>query len=170
MTSKEQKPGTTLVELIAKVEAATGPDRDLDADILRALCPGATVGTYIVGDDADVVFHAQALGISDKSTCPAFTGSVDAALALAEGIRHAYGRKIICMFHACGQLSAGDMDYDPRARPDNSVTVGWSAHVAFYTNRDLNETAGYERYWYGDTPALAIVLATLRALSSSEHI
>lgn len=157
-----------LKDLIERVEKLKGGDRALDADIVRTLCPGATVGTYIQDDDGDVVFHAQALGIENKAVCPAFTKSVDAALALAEGIRHAYGRKIICMFHACGQLSAGDMDYDPRARPDNSVTVGWGAHVAFYTNGALNETSGYERYWYGDTPALAILLALLRALNQSE--
>ena len=157
----------TVSDLIERVTKATGADRELDADIVRTLCPGATVGTYIVGDDADVVFHAQAIGIPDKAVCPALTSSVDAALSLAEGIRHAFGRKIICMFHAGGQLSAGDMDYDPRALPDNSVTVGWSAHVAFYTDRHLNRTHAPDGYSFGRNPALAIVLATLRAIRSS---
>lgn len=155
---------STIAELLERVERATGPDRQLDADIIRTLAPGSTVGTYIDDDDGDVVFHAEALGIRNKSICPALTGSVDAALALAEGVRHLYGRKIICMFYAGGQLSAGDMEYDPRARPDNSVTVGWSAHIAFYTDRNLNRTdAVHERFWFGATPALAILAALLRA-------
>ena len=88
---------STIAELLERVERATGPDRELDADIIRTLAPGSTVGTYIYEDDGDVVFHAEALGIPNKSICPALTGSVDAALGLAEGVRHLYGRKMICM-------------------------------------------------------------------------
>ena len=158
-----------LVELVERVTKAEGPDRGLDAAIHAAFFPETFDG------DAE---HYSALAPSllnraDRAYLaefvPAYTSSADAALAFAEGIRHRYGRKIICMFHACGQLPAGDMDYDPRARPDNSVTVGWGAHVAFYTDRNLNQSdGGGDRYWYGDTPALAIILATLRALSSQE--
>ena len=75
-----------LAALIARVEAASGPDREIDADLIRTLVPGSTVGTYITDDSGDIVFHAEALGIRNKWPAPAYTGSVDPALDLAEHV------------------------------------------------------------------------------------
>ena len=76
-----------LLALADRVEAMTGPDRGVDAAIVLAICRGATVGHYAADDDGDIVFHAAAIGIRDKSTCPHFTASLDAAMTLVpEGV------------------------------------------------------------------------------------
>lgn len=66
--------------LAARVEALTGPCRETDAAIVLAICPGAEVGSY--GDCEYVVFHAEAIRISNKQTLPAYTASLDAAMTL----------------------------------------------------------------------------------------
>mgnify|MGYP003451725942 CR=1 FL=1 len=71
-----------ILALADRVEALTGPDRGVDADIVLFICRGATVGHYTADDDGDIVFHAAAIGIRDKSTCPHFTASLDAAMTL----------------------------------------------------------------------------------------
>jgi hypothetical protein len=72
-----------LLALVELCTAATGPDRELDAAIVKALYPDAHVGIYIVGDEEPTVFHASPL-VADKRTLPAFTGSIDAAMTLAQ--------------------------------------------------------------------------------------
>lgn len=68
------------------VTSATGADRELDALFVCALCPEAQVAIYIVGDDEPSVFHAERLGIANKSDVPAYSASVDAALSLIERV------------------------------------------------------------------------------------
>lgn len=68
--------------LIRSVENATGPDRGIDALVVVMLCPTALVSQYLASDDEPSVFHAQALGISDKSGVPHYTNSIDAVLTL----------------------------------------------------------------------------------------
>lgn len=70
------------MKLSERLLAGEGPDRELDAEIVRTICPGATVGHYTADDDGDIVFHAAPFGISDKSTCPTYTASLEAALTL----------------------------------------------------------------------------------------
>lgn len=72
---------TTLEEVIARLERAAGPDRELDADIIRALYPACHIGPYVVGDDEPVVFHAEPL-VQNKHEVPRYTSSLDAALTL----------------------------------------------------------------------------------------
>ena len=87
-----------ILALADRVEALTGPDRGVDAAIVLAICRGATVGHYAADDDGDIVFHAAAIGIRDKSTCPHFTASLDAAMTLVpEGMiarRYVAGRLV----------------------------------------------------------------------------
>lgn len=70
---------TTLDDLIARLEKAEGPDRELDADIAEFLDPdiekfGMRLPTYRITD----------AGIEDlkkwrRDFCPSFTASIDAA-------------------------------------------------------------------------------------------
>ena len=55
---------TDLSDLISRVRSATGPDRELDTDIWRALCWHA---------------HSHVIAVGAR-----FTGSIDAAAALCE--------------------------------------------------------------------------------------
>lgn len=52
-----------LAALIARVEGATGPDRNLDAQICRAVLNSPQV---------------------ERATCPAYTASIDSAIALVQ--------------------------------------------------------------------------------------
>lgn len=67
--------------LIARLEAATGPDRELDEAIVKALYPEAIVNLYCVDDDEPIVFPAEPL-VRNKRDLPRFTASIDAALML----------------------------------------------------------------------------------------
>lgn len=67
--------------LIAQLEAATEGGRELDAAIIRHLCPNAQIGEYAGYED--IVFHAREIGIPDKEIMPFFTESIDAAMTLA---------------------------------------------------------------------------------------
>jgi hypothetical protein len=71
-------------ELIAKLEKATGPDRELDVAIVYALHPD--IGNYdglCVGDEP-IFWHEP----YRKQPCPRFTASIDAALSLVpEGMQ-----------------------------------------------------------------------------------
>ncbi len=71
-------------DLIERLEKATGPDREIDAALVKALCPDALVSQYLASDEEPSVFHAQSLGISDRSDVPRYTASLDAALTLVE--------------------------------------------------------------------------------------
>lgn len=63
-------PTAGVAELLARVEAATGPDRELDSLIDRTLCPDGRPPGYD--------FPGQML--------PEYTASLDAALALCERV------------------------------------------------------------------------------------
>ena len=153
----------TLSSLIKRLEEAEGPSRELDVAVCWALDLEPWAGT----EEALLAFFAKGSKM-DKQT-PALTGSVDAAISLAERVVAKEGRKLICFFCAGGQLTPynaeeGSPDYHPKAKIDNSVTVGWMAHVAFYN--DDGTTNGPESYSHGRTAPLAILLATLRTLQS----
>ena len=84
MTKAEQ-----LLELAARCEAATGPDRELDREIIRAL--GLFVGTASgEGDDLFLVsghpnLMAPIFGVENArrgNPVPRFTASLDAAMTL----------------------------------------------------------------------------------------
>lgn len=71
----------TLSDLIERLEKATGPDREMDEDIVRALYPDCIIQIYVVGDEDKTVFHAEPL-VPNKSYVPLYTSSIDAALTL----------------------------------------------------------------------------------------
>lgn len=80
MTSPNKE---TLLRLAERVEAATGPDRELDVAIVYALHPD--IGRYegqCIGDPP-IFWHDP----YRKQPCPKFTASLDAAMGLVpEGV------------------------------------------------------------------------------------
>lgn len=135
-------------DLIARMEKLTGPDRLIDQDIYCEL-------GLATADENGILIAYRA---------PDYSASIDAAVALINQIKHLHGRKVICMFAAGGQITGDDADYDPRSLPDNSQTVGWMAHVAFYEPTGGSKTYGPERYSHATNPAIALLIALLRAL------
>lgn len=127
-----------IAELIERLEKAEGPDREIDADLVCVCCQGALVSQYIASDAEPSVFHAHALGLSDRSDVPAYTSSLDAALSLVE-------RKLPGV-----HWSVSNAAVKPRAnvwmpQPTRPIMGPYSS---------------------GATPALAVCLALLRALST----
>ncbi len=118
--------------LIARVEGATGADRELDADIIAALGFHAWAGrmSYPMGDGRWFDFGASCI-----------TDSTDAALALKDRVLP-------------GQAAAmGDMAFTNHPRGP------WATIWTLEGEPKWNAEAA--------TLPLAIVLATLRALSST---
>lgn len=78
---------TDLTELLARVEAATGPDRELDAEIFIRVARD--------GDDS-IVYNRQIEKVwigRDWFDFPRYSGSVDAALALVERVLPGWWRQ-----------------------------------------------------------------------------
>lgn len=133
-----------LKSLRERVDAATGADREIDALIVRTLCPEAHVGLYVVGDDEPTVFHAQLLGIANKSELPHLTASIDASLALVEA-----------------KLPGRDIDLEIR----ETMADGKVLRVTDATIYPPAYSEG-EQYFtaYGSSPALALLSALLAAV------
>lgn len=80
-----------LQALIERVEKATGPDRELDVDIVWAIEPDRYRSAYWNGrlgkPGTTLPLKLDGLGrTSVRSNCPALTASVDAALAFMERV------------------------------------------------------------------------------------
>jgi hypothetical protein len=82
---------SALLTLADRCEAATGPDRELDVEIVYGLYPD--IGNYAgqcIGDDP-IFWHEP----YRKQPCPHFTASLDAAMTLVpEGLDFGCGRGI----------------------------------------------------------------------------
>lgn len=93
----------TITEIITRLEAATGPDRDLDAEIWLRFELGATRKATVIKPGPNVTWTAYTMdetrdGNGLLVTVPAFTDSMDAAIALL--------RKVLPnWFWRCGQTS-----------------------------------------------------------------
>ena len=75
-------------ELLARVQKATGPDREIDVAIMAACFEWAKAeppyyAPHCVGDEP-IYWHAPSW--LRKRPCPELTGSIDAALALVERV------------------------------------------------------------------------------------
>lgn len=64
----------TIGELVAALEAATGPDRELDAEVYKAEHPKFTLDRPHM--------HERLQSIATLNKCPRYTASLDAALTL----------------------------------------------------------------------------------------
>lgn len=75
-----------LLALAARCEKATGPDRELDRDIIFGIYPKDRVATFdgvkhistMTGRNGEPWF----LPLADRDDCPHFTASIDAAMTL----------------------------------------------------------------------------------------
>jgi hypothetical protein len=127
----------TLPEIIARLEASTGPDRKLDELIARHF------GWTYEFDEEEL---SECWRNPEGFACyvPRLTGSVDAALSLAERL-----------LPGC------------RWTIDNTGPVT----ASIWHFEDDAWRAGEETYQVeGNTPPLALVIATLRALSAQQSI
>lgn len=113
--------------IIERLEKATGPDRELDGDLHNAV-----YGTAYIRAPASVTGFFTAVGDNGCPTVPYFTGSVDAAMVLAERVTAAQ-INVTKYSDTIAKASFGASGMQP------------VMHV---------------------TPALALCLATLRALQS----
>lgn len=121
---------TDLSELIERVKAATGPDRQID----RAIAKHFKIGWDYSADWPTVIVDGEK---TSEPTAYPYTFSIDAAIALAE-----------------------------------RVLPGWHWNIGHDANGELHATVWHgvtESDEYAPTAPLAIVLATLLALQSSEQ-
>lgn len=122
-----------LLELAARVEAATGPDRELDLLIAKALGFRALHLAFIPGG-SDLAWDPRGSGCG--FVVEHYTASLDAALSLVpEGLRIA----------AIAEQFFEDLDHP------------WLVKLGFRDRAGGLPTAG------GRTPALALTAACLRA-------
>lgn len=127
----------TLLELAAKVEAASGPDREIDAEVMIALgwSPAGQHGReprWVMPDGVQTAFNPQ------HGAPYSLTSSLDAVMAKIRHLLPGWGWRLT-------QQSS------LRADPPNALLY------APTIDRDFEADAA--------TPALALLAATLRALA-----
>ena len=87
-------------DLIERVKAAKGSDRDLDVDIAWAIEPSRYAAAYWNGrvgrPGTTLPKKIDGLGrLSVRGNCPAFSGSIDAALALVDRLLPGWGKRFV---------------------------------------------------------------------------
>jgi hypothetical protein len=141
--------------LIARVEAATGLDQELDAALYRAL--GGEVPTEFMGTGLKLSWDASGKawcylpgGMRVSFTPPALTISIDAAVALMESALPGY---------RWGVSATGVRTGERTEEGWSRYADGFRAHVTEHSAlRPMPTTAD------ALTAPLAIILATLRAI------
>jgi hypothetical protein len=144
-----------LLKLAERCEAASGPDRTLDALIAIALDPGRQIivgsepGRFpqkpIYGPVSTLIPMAEANGrdAADFISAPLVTASLDAAMTLVP------------------PGEAWCLDYEPSNNPP------WVADLTCFAPRG-QDGQDSDLYVHAATPALALTAAALRALSTKE--
>lgn len=135
-----------LSSLISRVEKATGPDRTIDVDVMNLLCPRSkNEARLFLGKQLETKWGGVG-EIANKTTyfveAPRLTTSVDAAISLAERVLPGWGWGIT---HGSEKAEDVQGNVFPKAIP-------FPAHL--------------DCYGYHAIPAIALVLATLRAFQS----
>jgi hypothetical protein len=128
-------PPAALAELLGRVEACTGPDRELDGHIYGAL------GFQIIQRFGDFEWRPDGKGI--WKTMPSPTASFDAALALCERVLPGW--------------TIANINQDDTKRWWSELREGYQT--------------SYNRVVFSGplaTPALALVTAMIKALTSPE--
>lgn len=125
-----------LSTLIERVEALTGPSRDADYRIEKAIVrPGEF--------PASEIWPPFMVGSKFDRSIPAYTASIDAAVALVERVLPGWAK---------------GFDGGPKTR------------IAFVDQHDHDDRMFGARYTAeGPTPAIALILAALRALHAQEE-
>lgn len=131
-----------LLELIGRLEKATGPDRELDAQIWLAVTPGATrktthVDHHVRPYDIDETRRADGRLI----VVPEYTASIDAALMLVPEGSAWFIQKY------------DDGSYEAGIKYDRAEQSAWNRTPGFTQQSNA----------MGMTPALALCIAALRA-------
>lgn len=138
-----------LADLLARIESATGPDRELDCDVFVALevtlntgqspGPGASPFNPLYSPYLVLRPGNQRLTPATREDAPTYTASVDVALSLKNRLLPGHAGAV------------GDMAFDPPPRPP------WACIW----------TKGGDPKFHGEgkTPALALLSAIFRALS-----
>lgn len=140
----------TVGDIVKRLEEATGPDRELDVLI------GAATGLEIDGMSTSFTSYVDVVGI-DRATqqaeswqsilrtgLPRYTASVDAALGLVERLHGEPGQSTYPV-----EMTFSTVGYPTKEKP-------WRCAVWVGSNAD-------GVYRIGTTPAIAILLAALRA-------
>lgn len=134
-----------LPDLLERIEAATGSDRELDGRIWCAI----NGYNFVAWDGAGVVYRFREPGIRhmDAAHVQPVTRSVDSALALVERVLPGWTFTI-----------ARHYGHDNPTGPfyADMASVEWI--------QDLPGTEGQQAEAYGATPALALLSALLKAL------
>lgn len=123
----------SVAELIARMETATGPSRELDEAIALAADPESKVALHCIGDDCPVWYRSNA----PKIDLPEFTASIDAALTLVpEG-----------------------WNWLARSPSDNSIRY----KSKFFAHIDRLPADQGDELAYAETAAIALCIAALKA-------
>ena len=135
-----------LAELLERVKAATGPDREIDVALWLAMTPGATYRTTRVRHDRtgrEWDINEPRINGGAMVEVPEYTASLDAALALVERV-----------------LDTAFIDIEVAKR-----FVGGEAH-------GRAEICGpdADAYATAATPALALLAALLSALAAQNSV
>lgn len=136
----------TLNELAARVEAAEGPDRELDGEIAKGIGWVFNPDTGISGFWRSMWLNPE--GHADYRGPPRYTASLDAAMSLVPEGAH---------WH-CGRHSKTGK------HPRTGTTVDGGGD-AYLTPKNACEPV----YTMAATPALALVAACLRARATEEE-
>jgi len=138
----------TLSDLIARLETASGPDRELDAAIHRLLA----------GSPTDHWYNFFGEWITDQN-CPHISASIDAAVALAERVLPGWTWSIA----GCPEDFLTDKD-----KPFSAELIGpvsWKV-----IDREVGEEPVYETaHAQHSLPAIALLIAILKAKEASDE-
>jgi len=129
-----------LSALIERLDALTGPDREVDADIFQWFGGKDWDYAYLKVQEPCGCPHEMAVDYAGTRYSPKYTASIDAAVALVERVLPGYGLSV-------------------ETQP---VYGGWWDAAIF--NRMPMTIANARK----QTAALAVCLATLRALQARE--
>lgn len=129
---------TNLSSLIARLEKAEGPDRELDCQIafatghfdtkLRFGLEGSWIERGSKRDDEWVDVHVRNKGTLIYSEhYPAYTSSIDAAVSLAERVLPALSKiqpqtYVGGEFHHC-EIETDDGDFEAHNRPNAAIAI-----------------------------------------------
>lgn len=142
-------PAKQIADLITKLESATGPSRELDGEIHNGLH-----GTQYLRSTASVTGFFTS---ETDNGCPSvdhYTASIDAAVALVE--------RVLPGWH-------WTISNNNRRFTDQEWKGPWASISSDEFNNDIS---GHDDDYFdafAPTPALALVIAALRALSPKEQ-
>ncbi len=148
---------SSLEELIAELEKATGPSREIDAQIWLFATPGATRRTSHVVSSTGAWEPYDIDETRDETgrliIVPSYTRSLDAAVALVNRVLPGFG----------WDVASNTSHIKACLNPEFGKPIGKHPHWAA-----VSDTSS-KKFEDGATPALALCIATLRAKLAQEE-